>query len=181
MPRRRKPGNPDGSTPEWYGRIPEIVRALEEASLPVIDRREIEQVFGLKQVRANELMRDDGELAGAAFTAGGARLLDRGRALRVLRALSKGERSKAERERSEQLRTGLVRAERTRAARRVTWELSKEEWWSTSLPEGVQVNGDRMIVDYAGDPVLLLKALHGVALAAENDMQRFMKLVARKA
>ena len=87
---------------QWLTRLPDIVAAIEQVKVPVIDRTGIENLFGLRRRRAIELMHRLG-----GFESGGAFLVERARLLSELRSVMDGEDYVREAHRRERLRDAV--------------------------------------------------------------------------
>jgi hypothetical protein len=153
--------------PRWLLRIPEIVDSLKALATPVVDRCIIEQLFGLRERRARELMQRF-----AGYQCGNAVVLNRVALIDALQQMCETPDAVVERARRERLSAELERTKRYRSALSVRIP----ERTLADLPAGVRLEIGRLTIEFDG-AVELLSSLFELSKAAANDFDRFRRAV----
>jgi len=102
------------TSPQWFLRLPEIIRELEHLSAPVIDRRGVRSAFGVRRRRAIQLMHQFG-----GYQVGKTFIIERVALIRELNAKRGSEEFNFEHQRKTKLIAELEQARRLAPARRV--------------------------------------------------------------
>src|ERR1035437_8920866 len=100
------------TSPQWFLKLPEIVRELERLPVPVIDRAVFESVFDVGRRRAIQLMHQFG-----GYQVGKTFIIDRLVLIRELRARRGSEAFNFERQRKTKLIAELERVRKLAPAR----------------------------------------------------------------
>jgi hypothetical protein len=157
--------------PQWMLRIPDIVAALDQLTVPVIDRSMMEKLFGLQRRQAIALLhRFGGYQTSRTF------LVNRQSLMECLRALQEDDTFVRESRRRERLEADLQAIKRTRAGEEVRIRVEPEVMGITvsRLTEGIQLKPGCLEIHYSNTEDLLAK-LFELAQAATNDYLTFQQ------
>ena len=161
----------------WLLHIPEIVSVLSALDVPIVDRRVIEELFGVKRRQSITLMQHFG-----GYRSGNAVLVDRAALIEQLNAVQSGEAFEEELARKQKLYTHLDRIERQRAAARVRIPVPPDiqDRDMQHLPEGIALDWKRLTIDFNGGEQLLGK-LYELSQAVASDYNGFCRMVEPRA
>ena len=150
----------------WLLRLPEIREELSAMKVPVVDRAIFERLLGVRRRRAIQLLHYfDGYQSGRTF------LIDRIRLIEQLSPLEASAEFAIEQRRRTRLVESLEKLRRSRAGARVSIPVEPTHK-GTLLPDGVQLHGGTLCVEFA-DAADLLRKLYGIAQAAAADFEAF--------
>ena len=121
-------------SPEWFERLPDILKKASEAQVASFGQREIEALFGVSRRDAFRLLHKFG-----AREAGDALLLSRQDLVTQLDAIGTGDTYKAYLRRAEQVGEQLRVARETTPARLMRLPVDKNPPTATELPEGIRI------------------------------------------
>lgn len=155
--------------PQWLLKIPSLLEQLRALDAPVVDRSVCERVFGVRRRRAVELMHSF-----AGYQSGNTVLLDRLELIRQLEDLEASPEFAYERRRKARLAENLEKLQRYRAAASV--QIPVLPVCEATLPDGVVLEHDRMIVEFTGVEQLLGR-LYAVARVAAGNFEAFRTAV----
>jgi len=152
----------------WLERVPAIIEQLEAASLPVLDRAAVEQLFGLGRRQAIRLMGSCG-----GYVSGRTGLVDRTRMLEFLRQMEADGAVEFAVVRKARIMEVLRQARRESQSRgiRIPVEPQIFEQQLESLPAGVSLEPGKLTVDFR-EPVELLEKLFALTQAMANDFHK---------
>jgi hypothetical protein len=157
--------------PQWILRVPEILAALEQLTVPVVDRAMVEQLFELRRRQAIELLhRFGGYQAGRTF------LIDRYELMDRLRAVQEEDSFIWEVRRRERLESDLQKVRRKREAEQVRIPVTGDVFGATvsDLAEDIRLKPGCLEIHYSDTEDLLAK-LFQLAQAAANDYLSFQQ------
>jgi hypothetical protein len=157
--------------PQWLLQLPRIIAEVAAVSVPVIDRRMVERLFGVRRRRAIELMHVFGGLqSGQGF------LLDRLDLIRQLKRIQAGAGFAVEEERRQRLVEALEEARRYRVSAKVSIPVLSCNGKLAKLPDGIWLAPGSLKVDFRRAEELLGK-LFALAQTAAADFEAFRSAV----
>jgi hypothetical protein len=152
--------------PQWWTKLPEILKTIESLETAWIDRPMIEKIFAVRRRRAIELLNQFG-----GFQTGRTFLIERDALLETLRAIHTGQDYHWDRKRRRRLSDALSTARQFSQAARIRIQV---ELPSPGLPAGVILEPGRMTIDFRGVHDLLTK-LYSISRAAAQDFEAFQQ------
>lgn len=159
------------SKPLWIGKLPEAIAQLERSSLPLIDRRQLEQLLGVGTRRAQQIL--------APFTTehlGRNCLADRISLIEGLRRLASQEEASYERRRRTRLAETLTDLDVAwRSKPRVLIAAPSDPVSLGSLPDGIELRPGALTIRFAS-PQDALEKLLALTLSIGNDFETFDRL-----
>ncbi|MBV9083279.1 MAG: hypothetical protein JOZ62_11420 [Acidobacteriaceae bacterium] len=165
--------------PRWFDRLDEVIATLEASPQAWVDRRMLEELFGIGRRRAQQILS-----ALAAKRSGASAILDRAELVNHLRRLATGEAVYYERRRKHRLWAELESERRqwidtppafVEAPAALVDSILKEDF--EGLPEGVELRPGQITVRFA-NPDEALQKLLALAMAVGQNRERFDDLVA---
>jgi hypothetical protein len=153
--------------------IADIIVELRALEVPVIDRRAVEELFGVKRRQAVALMQRFG-----GYRSGNTMLADCAALIEQLEAIAASPEAQFEVRRKQKLSEKLARMRRDRAAARVRIPAATDAHQRRirDLPAGVALEPTRFTVEFQGAEQLLSK-LYEFSQAVNNDFELFCRLV----
>ena len=157
---------------EWIHRIPGALEVLGQSSAPLIDRADIQNLFGVSARHAVRLLHRLG-----ASEAGKNLFIGRGDLIGRLVAIHRGEDAAYERRRLQRLDGTLAELGRSLRARQVPVAVTPAALGGTlaSLPSSVRLGPGRLEIDFE-TPQELLARLFELSQALAADYEAFEQL-----
>jgi hypothetical protein len=152
----------------WILHIPRTVEQLEVMPIPVVDRRVLEHLFGVRRRRAIQLMQHFG-----GYQSGNTVLVDRIDLVTRLKNMERTAEYAWESQRKQKLYSKLDQLHRCKAATQVRLPVSKQAQHNMldDLPLGMTLGPGQLIVEFT-TPEELFAKLYELAQAAANDFDR---------
>ncbi len=147
--------------PQWYQRVPEAIRALNQFPAPVVDRQGLEHLLGLGRRDAIRLMhRLGGYQCGRTF------LVNRDTLAEFLHAVGRGDAWHWEARRRRRVAQDLEEAHRDWEARRRVLPVTAPS--TAGLPESLHLSPGTLEIRFAGTVDLLTQLLMLTRHISEN-------------
>jgi len=159
VPRRARQKKAPGAPhkPYWFRQVPLIIRMLDAAAEPLLDRKAVENLFQVGQSEAGRLLKR----TGAAFKCGGANVVPRWAMLEWLKRLERDGEVAWEQQRAAKVASVIAEAREKMAdetVRPIVRGAQAVVMTSTdvdSLPPGLQISPGKLTIEFFGYEDLL--------------------------
>jgi hypothetical protein len=152
--------------PRWLGRVADIKAQVSQLTTPVLDRRTIEHLFGVRRRRANELI---ASLVG--FESSNVYLIDREALVAASRRTAESGAAVFEAARRQKIADQLISLDSLARARSVTLPVRPAESGTARLPSGITVLSGKLTVEFDSAEQLFAR-MYELAQTAAVDFER---------